>query len=431
MPSEQIGIVDLILRQSPSFLALILLLVLSGLVSGSESALFSLTHYDRGQIRGISRRIANLVEYVLKRPEQLLLTLMVANMAVNTLYFAVSSLLVYHFIQAGHSIFAGGIGITTLLALVLFGETLSKAWMYALRIPTAVIVTSPIYLLMRVLQPPLIAVERFFITPMVRLFLGPRREKRLSKEELLTLIRISDQEKYLQPAQVDLLEKVIELRDLRVRQVMIPRVNMPAIEIHEPVDKVRDFIRRTHRSRIAIYVYQIDYIVGIIRSRRLLVEEPAYTRDILERVKFVPENQRVDQLLRFFHREHIDVAMVVDEYGGLVGMVSLEELMERTIGELRSEFPDPDAPRILPVQPGVYLVDGDMPLDAFFEQMGRPAPEDVAVDTLAGLTMHLVGHLPGPDERVEYQGLTLMVKDVDYNRIDKILVMDRGNTRDG
>jgi len=420
----QIGLLELIAQQIYSFVAIGILLLISALIGGAETALSSLTHYDRSQLRAISGKVASFVEYLLKKPEQLLLTIMVANMACNTLIFTVSSLLVYRFIHAHHSVFASVIGIGTIFSLVLFSEIFSKAVIYYLRIPASIIVAGPIYILMRFFQIPLTLAEKIVITPLVRLIVGPHREHRHSKEELLTLFKISGEEKYLQPAQVDLLTKVAQLRDLRVRQVMIPRVNMPSSEIHEPVEKVKSFIRQTHRARIAVYVYQIDYIVGIIRSRRLLAEQPKNIREILERVKFVPENQRVDQLLHLFRREQIDVAMVVDEYGGLVGMVTLEELMEKTIGELKSEFPDPDSPKILNVGAGEYLVDGDFPLGEFLAQMKLSSP-DVELGTVAGLVMHMAGHLPGINEVLIYQDVKLVVREIDSNRIEKILVLDK------
>jgi len=420
---------DLIFQQLYSFVTLVLLLLVSAMVSGSETILFSLTHHDRARVRERSERIGRLAEYILGRPEQLLLTIMVANMAVNALIFTMSSLLVYRFVKAGHSVFGSGIGIGTLLALIVFGEILSKACMYHLRVPASILVTGPVYVLMRVLRVPLLVVEKVFIVPMVRLVVGSTREAKLSKNELLALFSVSGQDGYLQPAQVELLEKVIALRDLRVWQVMVPRVNMPAIEIHESTEALRELIRRTHRSRVAVYVYDIDYIVGMVRSRRVLAEQPKYLRDTLERVKFVPENQRVDQLLHFFHRENIDVAMVVDEYGGLVGMVSLEELMERTIGELGLEFPDPDAPKLLVLGADQYLADGHFPRPVLFEQLKLPVPQ-AGMDTVAGFVMHLAGHLPEKGDTLVYRNLRFVVREVNANWVEQVLVESQRKAHD-
>ncbi len=419
-----ISLLNLIIGQLPSFFALGILLVVSGIIGGTETALFSLTHYDRADLRNISERLARIVERLLKKPEQLLLTVLVANMAVNSLIFTISSILVYQSVQAHHPLFASIIGIGTVLSLVLFSEILAKSWVYYLRIPMTALIAGPMWILTRTLQPILRLIEKLFLVPAVHLLIGTRRERELSQKELLTLFQISGQEGYLQPSQVDLLTRVVELRNLRVRQVMVPRVNLTSCEIHQPVEEVRQVIRETHRSRIAVFVYQVDYIVGMIRSRRLLVEQPKRIKDILEPVKFVPENQRVDQLLYFFHKQNTDTAMVVDEYGGLVGMVSLEELMERTIGALEAEFPEPNAPRLVPLGPEEYLADGHLPLATFFEQMGLPAAA-MEFDTLAGLVLHLAGHLPVPGETAEYEGIKLMVKEIDATRIEKIQILDK------
>ncbi len=424
MTSSPISLFVLILEYAHSFLAMGLLLLLSAFVSGCETALFSLTHFDRVRLREISHRTAAIVEKLIKKPEQLLLALMVANMAVNSLLFAISSILVYHFAHAGHPVFASTIGIGTLLILVLFGEILSKAWVYYLRIPAATLLAWPVWILMQSLQPLLVVVERFFLVPMVRLIVGINREPEVSRDELVTLFNISGREGYLQPAQVDLLTRLVGLTDQTVDTIMVPRVQMTSCEIHEPVEKVRDLVRRTHQPVLAVYVYEIDYIVGIIRSRRLFVEQPQHLREILEPVKFVPDLQRVDQLLHYFHTQDIDFAMVVNEYGGLVGMVSMDELLESAIGKLQAEIPEPDAPQMIQLIAGEYLADGHLPLEEFCRKLDLPRPE-ADVDTLGGLVMILAGHLPAIGERLEYHGVRLIVREIDYNRLKKILVLDK------
>jgi putative hemolysin len=418
-----ISLLNLIIVQTPSFIVLGVLLIASGIIGGTETALFSLTHYDRADLRNVSDRMARIVERLLKKPEQLLLAVLVANMAVNSLIFAISSILVYQAVHAHHPLLASAIGLGTVLSLVLFSEILAKSWIYYLRIPVTALVAGPMWVLIQFLRPVLALIEKFLLGPLVRLSIGTGRERQLSQEELLRLFEISGREGYLQPAQIDLLTRVVELRNLRVRQVMVPRVNITSCEIHQPVEEVRHLIRQTHRSRIAAYVYQVDYIVGMIRSRRLLVEQPHRLKDILEPVKFVPENQRVDQLLYFFHKQRTDVAMVVDEYGGLVGMVSLEELMEKTLGALPAEFPEPDAPQMIRVSPGEYLADGHLPLADLFERLDLPAVP-MEFDTLAGLVLHLTGHLPAQGETLDYEGLKLVVKELDATRIEKIQILD-------
>ncbi len=423
MPSGEIGIFELLLGQLPSFIALVILLVASGIVGGAETAIFGLTHYDRADLNKISPRTAQTVEAMLHRSEQLLLTVMFANMAVNALIFTISSIVVYNSVKAHHSVLASAIGLGTVLALVLVSEILAKSLIYYLRVRVTVLIARPIWFLMRALRPVLVVAEKLIIVPMVRLLVGPNREHRLTKPELLELVGNSQKAGYLQPAQAQLLENVVELRDLRVRQVMVPRVNMVTCEIHQSPDQLKKLIRETHRSRIPIYVYQVDYIVGMIRSRRLLVEQPKQIRDILEPVKFVPEIQRVDQLLYFFHKQNVDVAMVVDEFGGLSGMVGLEELMERTIGELPSEYPDSNIPKMIELTPREYLADGHLPLEEFSERLAIPVL-DVEVDTLAGLLMHLAGHLPNTGETINYEGIKLTARKIKEHWIEEIHVLD-------
>jgi putative hemolysin len=424
MPEEQITLIRLIYLNLPSMLAIAALIGVSGLVAGSETAIFSLSHYDRLRMKMLFPRLSGVIDNLSGKPEQILIVINVLNMAVNSLIFTLSSLMVYRFARADYHVVATLIGILTLFGLVFFGEILLKAWIYYLRIPVSAIVAGPLWFFLRIGYPILKLTEQYLVVPLTRLIIGGKPEPNISKEELIALFNVSGEEKYLQPSQVDLLVKVTELTELRVKDIMVPRVKMVSCDIHEPVEVVKQLVRESNRSSVAIYVYQIDYIVGIIRSRRLFVEHPESIKNILERVKFVPEFQRVDQLLRFFHTEDVDVAMVVDEYGGLQGMVSMEDLMEKTIGEMTSEFPEPDAPRIVQISKDDYIADGHLPVEDFFEKFSITLSDDKA-DTLAGLVMNHIGHLPEIGERIEFEGLKLIVRHVDYNRLRKILIQDR------
>jgi CBS domain containing-hemolysin-like protein len=416
---------DFLIQQWPSFAGLGVLLILSGFFSGSETALFSLTRYDRARLKEISLKIHRIVKALLSRPEQLLLVILFSNMAVNILFFTISSMLVYRAIHARLHLLASVLGIGSLLAVVLFGEILPKAWAFNLRIPAATIVAGPLWLIVRMLRPPLKLIHAVLILPMVRLVIGANREPEPTREELMALLKVSHREGYLQTAQLELLSRVLDLRDLQVRQIMIPRVRMTACDIHIPVENARLLVRKTSQTRLPVYVYQIDNIVGIVRARRLWTDNPRHLKDVLEPVKFVPEYQRVDQLLHFFHTQNTDIAIVVDEFGGVAGMVSIEVVIEQILEEIKPEFSESQTAEIIRIGPGQFLADGHLPVRDFLTHFNLEIPEELEVDTLAGLMMHMKGHFPEEGETLDYQNLQLKVHTYHHKSLQKIEIADR------
>jgi CBS domain containing-hemolysin-like protein len=419
------ALTEYLLKQSPSFIVMGILLLLSGFFSGSETAIFSLTRYDRERLRKLSESINKVVSVLLRKPEQLLLVILFSNLAVNVAFFTLSSMLIYRAVEVDLHLAASVIGLGSLLAVVFVGEILPKAVAFNFRIPAVTIVVGPIWLIYRVLQGPLAFIHAVFIMPAVRLLIGTKREPEPTREELLALLKVSHSEGYLQTAQLDLLSRVINLRDLQVRQVMIPRVHMTACDIHIPVENAKLLVRKTSQTRLPVYVFQIDTIVGIVRARRLWTDKPKHLKDVLERVKFVPEYQGVDQLLHFFQKENTDIAIVVDEYGGVVGMVSREVVLEQLIEELSPEFSETQSPEILRIGPGHYIADGFLPIKEFFDYFRIAMPEELEVDTLAGYMMHMKGHLPEVDESLDIQNLRLKVNKYHHKSLEKIEIIDQ------
>jgi CBS domain containing-hemolysin-like protein len=419
------GFTEYLLKQSPSFIVMGILLLMSGFFSCSETALFSLTRYDRQRLNNLSGRINALVSALLRRPEQLLLVILFSNLAVNVSFYTISSVLIYRAFEADLHLLASGLGVASLLSLVFFGEILPKALAFNLRIPAVTVVVGPLWLVYRVLQPPMAVIHAVLILPAVRLFIGSKREAEPTREELLALLKVSHREGYLQTSQLDLLSKVINLRDLQVRQVMIPRVQMTACDIHIPVENAKLLVRKTSQTRLPVYVFQIDTIVGIVRARRLWTDKPKHLKDVLERVHFVPEFQRVDQLLHFFQTKNADLAIVVDEYGGVVGMVSREVVLEQLVEELSPEFSETPSPEIIRIGPGHYIADGPLPIREFFDFFRVTMPEEPGVDTLAGYMMHMKGHLPEENESLDIENLRLKVHTYHHKSLQKIEIIDQ------
>lgn len=421
-------IIDFMIKHLPSLGTMGILLVFSAFFSGSETALFSLTNYDHQKLNDISPKISKIIHVLLRKPEKLLLVILACNLTVNILFFTISSFIVYHAVQAGYPLLASAVGVLSLLSLIMFGEIFPKAWAFNLRLKTSMLLAPPLWLLFRIIHPALSILHTIVIVPLVRLFIGVDRDPALSKKELEALLKVSHREGYLQTAQTELLSKVLELRDLQVSQIMIPRVRMTACDIHIPVENAKALVRKTSQTRLPVFVFKIDQIAGIVRARRLWTEKPRHLKDVLERVEFVPEYQRVDQLLHMFHTKKTDIAIVVDEYGGVSGMVSQEVVLEQIFEELRPEFSESAIPEILRIGPGHYLADGHLPVHDFFEFFKLPIIDEPDVDTLAGLLMHLKGHFPEENESLDYEHLRLKVHTYHHKCLKKIEIVELRKT---
>ncbi len=413
---------EIILKYSYSFLTLLILLILSAFFSGSETALFSLTAYERTHLRKKASRASNIIESLLGKPQELLMTILFSNMAVNISIFAISSMLTYKFVAAGHTLFAAAIGTSVLISVILFGEILPKAIAYHLRETFAAVIAGPIWIITGTLRPLISTSNKLLVIPAVRLIIGTHQEKHISIEELHNLLAIAKQDGYLPVSQAQLLERVAQMQEMKVKQLMIPRVEITLCEIHQPINTLINIIRQTRDIRIAIYENEIDNIVGIVRAKRVFLDNPNNISDILESATFVPEQQRIDQLLTELHKNNTDIAIAVDEYGGLAGIISFHDIAKFITGKSGKELPESDKPMITKIAESTYLIDGNLPIEEFCSELNVPRP-DARIKTVAGLMLNLAGYLPKQGESVEYNGIKLTARKIEQNRITKILAI--------
>ncbi|NLX07519.1 MAG: HlyC/CorC family transporter [Phycisphaerae bacterium] len=419
---------DILAEQWNSLAAVAILLLLSGFFSGSETALFSLTGYERLQLREQRTGLGRRVESLLRDPQQLLLTILFANLLVNVLIYAVSSVTVYRLAHGGYSLAASVLGVGTLLAVALLGEILPKAMAFYLRVPIAKTAAVPLWMIGRLVFPLMWLVRRGIIDPGVRVLTGPAGQQQIRKEEVSDLLDAFAHEELVEADQADLLHNVLEFRDLAVRQIMRPRVNLVCLSADE-LEGLRSQVWEKRLDVVLVYEGGIDEVKGAVRGRRVLRERPERIADLLEPVHFVPEQQRVDQLVHFFREHNTNLAVVVDEYGGLSGLVTMGDLVEELLGEPVA-FGGGPAPKLAQVAPGRYQADGAYALDDLCEELNVPEP-DISVETVGGLLMSLVGHLPARGEQAEYHGLVLEADRLAGRKVRKVAITDTRTRGDG
>lgn len=399
-------------------LGLAVLFILSAFFSGSETAL---TAIDRLRVRYLvekERKGAARLERLLDRPERLLSAILVGNNLVNIAasVFA-TTLFVAWFGEHGQLL---TILILTPL-LLLFSEVLPKT--YSAQNPERVsfLVLRPILLVMWLLTPVvwLVSSTSRLIT---RLLPCEAERPIISEDEIRTMISVGEQAGVVAEEQHRMLHGVFELSQIRVRDVMISRTEVVGIEVGTPFNKVLEQVQQARHSRFPVFEESLDNIIGIIHSKEILnyVHRPEEfsLRQLARAPYFVPETKRIETLLQSFRKRHIHLAVVVDEYGGVEGIVTLEDVVEEIVGEIQDEY-DVDEVLFRDLGDNRFLVDATVSLRLVNRHFGLDLDE-LHATTLAGFVMRTLGSIPHEGDRCEWKEVGFIVRKMDDRRIDEV-----------
>ncbi len=397
------------------------LLVASAFCSASETAIFGLSSDDRSSLRNGSPVASRAAESMLAEPRQLLITVLLANMSVNTLYFVISSMLIARagFGVAGNIVF----GVFTLLFVILGAEVLPKLVADAQRTRAVRFLAPPLFAIHRMILPLRLTLDRAIIAPLSRLTAPRDAPPRLSAVELAAMLEQSGAAGVLDADEQQVLRGVFELRRLRIRDVMTPRVDMAWIESTASRSEVVDLVRTHRLTRLPVMGNGIDDVVGVLQIKRYLLDprgDATPLNEYLRRPRFVPEIASVEQLLEHFRNHRGDLAIVVDEYGGTAGVVALEDCVEEIVGDIVSpeEVPEPPPQEI---EPGVWIVAGDANFLRWADAFGERFLNSRA-STLGGFILERLGRPAHVGDIVRLANLRLEVEGVGDNRVRRVRV---------
>ncbi len=421
---------DALTEHAWQWLMLLILLGCSGLISGSETALFSLTRHQLHTMRQGQRRMARLASGLMANPRRLLATLLIGNNTVNVLLFATSFVLVRD-LAADYGPAAMSVGgLVSLLIVVVFGEVVPKVIASAGAGTIAPLVAPAIHGLQVVLSPVRIALEATCVEPLMRLIgRRPTGPAHVTADELKTLLDMSRQDGVIGPGESTWLQQVVDLAEARVHEVMVPRVDVVAFDISGTPADLLALFRESRLMKIPVYEGDIDRIIGLVYARDVLPGSDRPFRERVRPVQFVPEQMRLAQLLTHFRNTRTQVAIVVDEYGGVAGLVTLEDVLEHIVGEIRDEDLPPPRPEVEPVDDG-FSVAGRLSVRALAQALG-PEVLDDRVDTIAGLFVARFGRIPGVGDQVRVANLVMTVEAVLGRRIDRVRLRLENGPADG
>jgi magnesium and cobalt exporter, CNNM family len=418
----------------PTFMLLCLpvLLVLSGFFSGSETALFSLTRHQRAQFKASGAFADTVVGTLLSETRSLLITLLLGNMTVNVLYFVVSTRLLLHARdeQMMGPVALGAASVAPLLAVIILGEVLPKLVAARSSQLWSRLAAAPLLAVHRAIAPVRLAASALVITPLARLIAPSSRPDPLTQDELASLLELSQRQGVIDPQEQRMLRQVLELSRVTVDELMTPRVDIEAFDLDADPAKLVELFKRTNLRQAPAYRKDLDHIEGFITARRALLYPPRSRLEVnalIEPATFVPQQQRADQLLAELRRDAKTVAVVVDEYGGTAGLVTLEDVAEHLVGDIAGAFDSGGEPAVEEVQPGCWRVSAELSTRDWAEAFGQGVPADVrktlgAVHTLGGFVMAGLGRAARVGDQITIGNLVLRVDSLDGRRIEHVTV---------
>ena len=252
----------------------------------------------------------------------------------------------------------------------------------------------------------------------------PNQEGTMTETELISLVEAGQEEGVLEQEEQKMIVSIFRLGDTLVREIMVPRIDVLALEVHTPLDEALDAIKQAGHSRVPVFKDSVDNILGLLYAKDLLGiwregRHEVSLSDYLRQAYFVPEAKKAAELLAELQAKRIHMAIVVDEYGGVAGLVTLEDIVEEIVGEILDEYDQAEELLYQAINEDEYLFQGRIDLDDFNDIMGTELPNNEA-DTLSGLIYSRIGRVPTAGDHVQVNDLQLTVEQVSGQRIRKV-----------
>ena len=400
----------------------------SAFFSGSETAMFTLS---RGQLYRLRNAggAGRIVTSLMARPRRLLNTLLLGNLLINVAYTSLAAVIVFDLGRSDLPAWAAPAGsVAGLVVLILVGEVTPKMVALTAGRRWAMPAAPALAVVQRALGPLLWVLQRAAVGPLTKLIApGPSAAADISADELAAMLDLTARREAIDRDTSAMLKEIVSLTDLRTSDIMVPRVDMIAYDVSASRSGLVELFKTTGLIKIPVYDGDLDHIAGVIYAKRLLLSGPADLSGLVVPTTFVPESANLERLLVHFRANRTQLAIVVDEYGGTAGLVTLEDVLEEIVGEM----PDPRSadrgPAVQRVAPDRYVLDGDLPIhewaDAFRMDLRRRR-----ISTVGGFVTSLLGRIARVGDSVEYRNLRFTVTSVTGRRIDRLELQLRDET---
>jgi len=440
-----------VMSTTAELVVILLLVLLNGFFAGAEIAILTARRGRLEQLAKLGDRGAKLALVLSQDPGRFLSTIQVGITFVGTLAAAfagaeLSDDLASWFrtsTSATLQRYAGPISITLITLTVGFvslvlGELVPKRLALQRAEPIARIVSFPMSIMSRLARPFVATLSAVSTSILFLLRVKTESEPSVSIEDIEHLIETGHAEGVFNVSEKDVAIEALQLGDKKVKDILRPRVDMEALDVDTPQDEVMGSIAMAGFSRIPVYQETLDQVLGFVYIKdvfqQVYLGRPVELRKLLHKPLFVPDTMTLDKVLETFQEHRTQLAIVVDEFGGTEGLVTMEDVLEELVGEIHDEHRKDHIQLYVQREDGSWLVDGTMPIYDFVELLqdkvpSLKPPDDIS--TVSGVVLQMLERIPRVGEKVDWFGISMEVVDMDGARIDRILVVPPKPPDDG
>ncbi len=405
----------------PDLIAIIGLLVVLFLDLITSAAQSAFTHSNLARLLTQREELVSQVNRTTQLLSNTVKTQASLKIFQSVLRFLIAGLAVYIFVPWSNAqyLLAYVLGVMLLTALIIF----FLEWLIELSVshqPEIWVMRLSSYIkVLYIVFSPLFVLPFLFINTS-----DNTQEGIVTETELISLVEAGQEEGLLEQEEQKMIVSIFRLGDTLVREIMVPRIDILALDVNTPIDQTMEVLKISGHSRVPVFQDSVDNILGLLYAKDLLGiwkegRREVSLEDFLRPAYFIPEAKKIDDLLAELQAKRIHMAIVVDEYGGVAGLVTLEDIVEEIVGEIRDEYDHAEEVVYQAITEDEYLFQGKIDLDDFNDIMGTELPNSEA-DTLGGLIYSRIGRVPTAGDHVEIDGLQLTVEQVSGQRIRKV-----------
>lgn len=389
----------------------------------SETALMALSKIRIRHMVDEGVKGAKLVQKLSEDPSKLLGAILIGNNIVNIGASALATSIAVKVIGPS------GVGVVTVIMTILvliFGEITPKSIAKQNSEKVSLMVSNPISIIVKVFKP-LVAIFTAISSIFIKLLGGDPKatEPFITEEELRTMVGVSEEEGVLEGVEKEMIFNVFEFADSQVKDVMVQRVDIVAVDVNATYEEVISIIKSEQFSRLPVYNENIDDVIGILNVKDLIMASECRNNfkvsDYMREPYYTFEFKKITELFKEMKKTRNHIAVVLDEYGGNVGIVTIEDLIEEVVGEIEDEYDDERDSDIIVVKEDEYIVDGSARLDYIADLIGVTM-ESEEFDSVGGLVIGELGRFPEKNEEVKINNIKFIIEDIDKNRIKKVRI---------
>lgn len=406
---------------------LFICLLLSAFFSSSETAFISLQRIRMKHLEKVKVAGADRVARIMERPERFLTTVLLGNTVTNTLVAVLGTAIAISLWGEGAAVLITTISVA--LTLLIFAEITPKTIATRHSERVALLYARPVRLIL-VLLSPLVLVLGWIGSGLAKLIGGaPEPQTLVTEDEIRTMISLGKEEGVVEEAEARMLHEVFEFGHHAVSEAMTPRTDIISIEQGATLGEFLQTYSQTPHSRFPIFQGSTDNVVGILSIKDVLVAQAqgAIDRDsslegLVRPIAFVPDSKRIGELFAEMQSRGDQMTMVVDEFGGIDGVVTMEQLLEEIVGQIRDELAPGRMPEFETIDEHTFDIDGNLRAEEASEELGLELPPG-EYETVAGFVLSLLGHIPKEGEQVRHENFKLVVTRMRGMRIEKLRVI--------